>query len=570
MRRIQDVSAFSFFWIFIIVAFLVGSALPGLAQRTVVQDAGAGRKLELHYNAAGQIIETDTLGPDGKVLQKQVLEYSPGAYVPQTTSTSYWPNGNVHKITRNTYDNNSNFTGEVVKVFDESGKQTAGHELRHDPQTNRYHCTDWDAAAQKFQPTKCPAGEESSGPPETLKKFTQEEVTQQLTAARQAARQPPKSMSAAPPSAQPEAGTNVKEVGLVFPSPVRIGERISGRVVEDPVNYEGTPGLMVTRIALPFPASGEASTLAGWRVLISGEPQQPADGPIALTVPPGQLELAVLFRTADGSGAPVSKLIRMPVAASSKSKPPTSYLAPAICLKGELCVVHGPFTGNSSKTFAAFEQRPTRIVAETSDTAYIAIPERTEAGLRPLVIAEGSKAIAFPVVVAEFTVAPTRPQVQKGELLLIYATIDGPQELPDPLWVPGAYPPANVEEARKLIPGFQPPRRGKAREKHEEEEKREASAKQAGAAPEQEEDLGGEILVVVKNLTPNDVTFRDSKNGTYIFHLKASSFSMGEFKYKFVVEALQTGAFAVQSAAIPLLEPLMGQEFPITSDASAK
>jgi len=82
--------------------------------------------------------------------------------------------------------------------------------------------------------------------------------------------------------------------------------------------------------------------------------------------------------------------------APAKTKPPTSYLAPALCLKGQPCVIHGPFSGNSTKTFAAVEERPARIVAETSDAAYVAIPERTEAGLRPLVIAEGAKAVAFP------------------------------------------------------------------------------------------------------------------------------------------------------------------------------
>jgi hypothetical protein len=160
-----------------LIALFTVSATPGYAQRTVVQQSGGGRKIELHYNAADQVTEIRTLGADGQLLQSQILEYPAGSYVPQTTSTSYWPNEKVHKITRDTYDNNANFTGEFIQVFDESGKQISGHQLTHDPQTNFYHCTDWNVSAQKYLTIDCPAGEESSGPPEAVKKFTQEEVT---------------------------------------------------------------------------------------------------------------------------------------------------------------------------------------------------------------------------------------------------------------------------------------------------------------------------------------------------------------------------------------------------------
>jgi hypothetical protein len=567
VQRIQRIPDFSFLGVLLLLAL---TAAPATAQRTVVQDAGGGRKLELHYDAAGQVVETRTIGADGQLLQKQVLEYSAGAYVPQSISTSYWPNGKVHKITRNSYDDNSNFMGEFVQVFDDSGKQVDGHELKHDPQTNTYHCTQWNVAAQKFLTVKCPAGEESSGPPETAKKFTPDEVTGQLARARQAAQQPPKNTPATSPAA-PTAGTNVKEVALILPARIRPGDRVSGSVVEDPGSYAGLPGILVTRVALPFAPSGAGSTLAGWTLEMSGEPPQAATGPIALTIPPGQIEVAVLFRQTDREGTPVSKAIPLPHPPAAKAKPLTSYQAPAICLKGQLCVVRGPFGGDSSKTFAAFEDRPAQIVAETSDTAYIAIPDRTEAGSRPLVIAEGSKAIAFPVVVAEFSIPPDRRDLPQGQQLLMYATIDGPQELPDPLWAPGNYPAANLDEARKLIPGFQQPRaNGNAHERREADEKREANAKGGDPAEqEQEEDQGGEILLVVKNLSPGQVSLRESQNGTFVFHLKASSFSMGEFKYKFVVEANQSGTFAVKGYVIPFLAPLPGQEFPVTS-ASAR
>jgi len=556
----------------LILLGLVVGGTPAFAQRVVVQDAGGGKKLELHYNAAGQVTETRTLGADGKLLEKDDLEYPPGALVPQTVSTSYWPNGQIHKITHNTYDNNSNFTGEFIQVFDDSGKQIGGHRLTHDPPTNVYNCAEWNTAANDYKPVECPAGEEASGSPETVKKFTADEVMQQLAHAREAKPQP-RIMTAAPP---PATGNNVREVGLVLPAHIREGERVSGSMVDDPGDYEETPEVMVTRVALPFAATGKAATLSGWQVEIAGEPPQAADGPIALTVEHGRPTLAVLFRQADSAGTPVSKTVNLPGThatgaarneASGKSKLPTSYLAPAVCVKDQLCMVRGPFNGDSNKTFAAFEARPAKIVAEKADAVYLAIPDRTEPGSRPLAISEGGKAIAFPVVVAEFSIHPDRRQLSEGKTQLMYPIVEGPADVPDSEWRPGNFPPSNLEQARKLIPGFQPVGAGSAHEKREASSEEQREKEKRGDQADAEANEGGEILLVIKNLTPDVATFRDSKNGMFVFHLNAAAFKMGEYKYKFVAEAKQTGTFGFEAYLISFLAPVTGQEFPLSASA---
>lgn len=310
---------------------------------------------------------------------------------------------------------------------------------------------------------------------------------------------------------------------------------------------------------------------------MSGEPPQPASQPLVLTIPPGQADLAVLIHRTDDASVQVSKAISLPN--SSKPKRPTSYTAPAICVKGQLCVVRGPFSGDASKTFVAIEDRPAKIIAETLDSVYLAIPDRTEAGPRPLVVAEGSKAIAFPLVVAEFNLKPDKRDVKQGELSLLYQSLDGPQELPDPLWLPGNYPASNLDEAHKLVPEFQVPKATKeAKERRENESKHESEAKtqsaeearEKGKVPEPERDLGGEILLVIKNLTPDVVTLRDSQNGMFVFHLKPTSFQMGQFMHKTVVEANKTGNFNVKGYVIPFLAPVLGQEFANTESGSGK
>ena len=72
---------------------------------------------------------------------------------------------------------------------------------------------------------------------------------------------PQKSRPPASSTSTPAAASNVREVGLILPSHVRPGERVSGSVVENPADYENMSQLIVTRFALPFAASGNASTL---------------------------------------------------------------------------------------------------------------------------------------------------------------------------------------------------------------------------------------------------------------------------------------------------------------------
>ena len=195
MRQNRDYYLPRIWLIFAFLMALIGSPAPSFAQKTVVGDAGGGRKLEFDYNAADQVIEQRTIGADGKLEQKVDYRVPLRAFiVADQTNTSYWPDGKVHKDhASNTYDASANFTGEFVQDFDESGKQVAGHRVTHDPMTNVYTCADWNTAAQNYKFIPCPAGEESGGAePKEVKRFTYDEVMQHLNAARKASREVPK------------------------------------------------------------------------------------------------------------------------------------------------------------------------------------------------------------------------------------------------------------------------------------------------------------------------------------------------------------------------------------------
>jgi len=553
-------------WQFSLFMLLTCGATAVLAQKTVVQDAGGGRKMELVYNAAGQVTEQRMLGPDGKLTSKTEYEYRPGFFQAQEVATTYWPNGGTKTIIRTSYDPNANFTLEFAQVYDESGKQIGGHRLTHAPETNVFHCYEWDASAHDYKEIRCPAGEGGGGEegPEEVKKYSYEEVAQHLETARNTALQEQKAQRRRPMAPERYPSTTVnKEIGLVLPAQIGSGAKFSGTVVEDPQHYDGMPGVMVFRFTLPFSSTGTGSSLMDWEVVSGKEPPQRADEPVTFALAPRSSDITVTFRQSGSPASSVSKIISL---AQAKSKPnaPTSFKAPAVCVMRQLCPVSGPFSGDSRETFAAFEDRPASIVTETPEMAYIGIPPRAGAGAPSLYIAEGAKLIALPVVVAELTLDPERRDITKGQTFAMNVRVDGPEELPEQEWRAGNFPASNLAQARKLVPGYQAPRQERGtKEAREHPEAKDKGQVEAQREEKEQEGRNGEILLIVKNETPQQATMRNSQNQGYVFPLRAKSFKRGGFSYDFVVEPVLSGSFAVKGYVIPFLAPVAGQEFAV-------
>lgn len=514
-------------------------------QQIEIRDAGGGRKIELIYNASGQVVETRTLDSAGRLQARVEYEYRSGFYVPQETTTSYWPDGKaIRSVTRVGYDENANFAGEVIELFNEAGTQTGGTKLTHDPFTGIFRCSKWDVSARAYQATECPATEESAEAPKKAKELTLDEAMKQLELARQAQREDQKvrRMERKSPI-QPPITAAVKQIGVIVPAELHPGERVSGSVVDDPQKYEGVQNLGVIQMELPAESQGEAATLGGWAFeAAADEGPQRADGPIVFTVPSGP-EFTVTLRQVGNPAHAVSHAIT--VAKNSQLQKRTKSLAfeaPALCLKGDLCPVRGPFGGDSTKTLIAFGSRPAPIVAETEDTAYITVPVGLPTGPTHLIVAEGSQIAALPVDVAELSLSPNRRELHQGETLLIHAVLSGPEELAEEQWRAGVPAAASVERARSLVPGFEPPQEGK-----------EAA-----------------ILVVIRNATPEAVSLRGSKNQTFVFELTPESFKNGEFKYHFVVEAVTSASFALRGTVLSFLAPVQGQQFQVKAGGPAK
>ncbi len=543
-------------------------SLPSVAQKTVTKDAGAGMKEEMDYDAHGRVLGSRTIGADGKLLVKIEYTYSPTYEVITTTSnTSYWPDGkSVQKVALTTFDENNNFTSEIIEDYNLSGKHVSGHQLFHDPMTGIYRCFDWKAAEQKHVAIDCPESEESHEGPKETPKITREQVLQHLAAARQAAQAEAKSQRVKPKGPTQAGATTVnKAVGVVLPARLRPGQRVSGSVVDDPERFAGQPELMIVPVTLPFESSGDASQLNGWTFEVKGSEPQPANGPISFVVPAASGPIEFTLRQAGDPAIAVSGKVQVPKSAAKATPIPAAYESAALCFKRDLCAVTGGFTGDSHNTFAAFDSVPASIVAETDSAAYIDVPEFMNLGPAALIVAEGTKVEAMTVVVGLLELTLNHEPIEARQEMITMLRVDGVPELSDDQWHYGVFPASNLEGARALVPGFNP-----AKTVEQERERREKQEKQDGMPKkdDKKEESAGMVLVVVSNTTPDVVSMRLAKQQPFVFHLTPESFARGEFKYDIVLDALKTGRFALKVTAVPFLAPVKAQEFEAASAAS--
>jgi YD repeat-containing protein len=543
----------------LIILELVPSYL--VAQKTVVQDAGPGVKQEFDYDAAGRIVEIRTVGTDGKLQGKVNNSYNAKSEVELQTSTSYWPDGkSIQKVGSERFDQNFNFTSEIIEDFDQSGTHVSGHQLFHDPVTGIYRCFDWKSTPQKYQAIDCPQSEESHSGPKHAPKITREEVLQYLAAARQAGQAEQKSRLMKPKEPVQGAVTTTtnREVGIVFPALLRPGTRVSGSIVDEPDRFAGNPELLVTRASLPMPSTGNASQLSGWTFEFKGYEPQPADAPISLVVPTGAVEQAFTLRQAGDPTITVSGKVLITATAGKSASVPKAFESAALCFKRDSCVVTGPLSGDSRKTFAAFDGVPARIIAETDSMAIIDTPFFMHLGPAALIVDEGTQVQAMPMVVADLALTLNHKALKPPEYVITILRVDGAQELSDDQWRYGVFPSGNVEKARALVPGFNP-----AKAVEQDRERREKQEKQDGLAAkdDKKDESAGMVLVVVKNNTPGIVSPRGANEQTFVFRLTPESFAMGEFKYDIVLDPLQAGTFALKAVAIPFLAPVKAQVF---------
>ena len=557
-----------------------GSQLRAQNQNIEVRNAGGGNKEELVRNAAGQVVETRTIDANGKVRSRNTVDFQPGQYAPNTTTTSYYPDGkSVENVVKVTYDRSANFVGEIVEQYEQSGKHLSGHKILHDPVTGMFRCWKWSADSQKYDRIVCPSGEESGEKQPPLKRLSQEEAVKQFEAARTAATAQEKAERMTPKNlVQPPVIQRDASFAIVLPAALLPGKQVSGSVVENTHYISLRPELIVEPISLPLVPGGDAQKLSGWRIEVAGSQPQRADNPFSFTVPAGASAITIKIYPDGQPAQAISKSIPVPKSPPAGSKPKSGYVAQAVCVIGDVCPLGGTFDGNATTALASFGDKPAAIVAETTEMVFVGVPEDLLYGVKQLLFNEGNELLAFPVVVVQMQIVSDgsvledfQRELKKDDHKLLFAGVVGVQNLPDEDWTPGMFPKTNLEWARRFVPGFEVPHETHAereeREMMEKLERQQKGEKAAANEKEKEEKLGS-IVFFLKNTAPDIGTWRDSKAESFVVPLNPESFSQGDYRYKFVVDATKGGTSTMQAALIPFVAPVQGQKFTLPSASS--
>jgi hypothetical protein len=547
-------------------------------QKVEVRDAGGGNKEELVRNAAGDVYETRTIDSNGKLRARVTSEYIPGHFVPNTTTTSFYPDGkSVQSTAKVTYDESANFLTEIAERFDQAGKHIGGTKLLHDPVNGMFRCWKWNGQSQKYVRVVCPAGEESGEKPPPFKPLTQDEAVKMFETARTAAsaehkqqQMVPKNM-VTPPEKQEDTTYTV-----VLPADMVPGKKVSGSLVKTAYLLQMRPDLVLQEITLPMVEGSEAAKLSGWQIEVAGSKAQRADLPFSFTVPQGGAQIDIKIYPEGDPAKAITRSVPIPKSAAQANKTKSGYVAQAICVAGDVCPIGGIFDGDATTAMAAFDEKPAIIVAETSDMAFIRVPEELVYD-HQLLFNEGNELLAFHVVIAQVDIVADgkhletfQKEINAGEKKLVFAGVIAAQTLPEGDWKQGVFPKSNLEWARRFIPGFEPPR-----ETHAAREERETMEKMAreqngakGPANEKEQKMGS-VVLFLKNMAPDLVSWRKS-NGVFALPLNPESFSQGDYRYKFVVEAQKAGTYSIAAALIPFVAPVQGQKFTLASVAQTR
>ena len=557
-----------------------GRLLGAQAQNVEVRNAGGGNKEELVRNAAGQVVETRTVDANGKVRARNTIDNVPGHYAPNTTTTSYYADGkSVENSVKVTYDPSSNFLSEIVEQYLQSGKHISGHKLLHDPITGEFRCWKWNANSQKYDRLVCPSGEESGEKPPPLKPITQDAAIKMFEESRAVAMAEQKSEQMRPMNpTTPQVTPKPTQYALVLPAALVAGEQVSGSVIDNIHYIRLRPELIVEEVTLPLDPGGSAAKLSGWRIKVAGSQPQPASSPFTFTVPSGASAIDVNIYPEGQPAQAIVKSIPIPKTLPPSSKPKAGYVAQPVCVFGDVCPIGGVFDGNATTARAAFDNKPAKVVAETTEMAFVEVPDTVQVGIHQLLFNEADELLAFPVALVQVdivsdgaTLDDFQRDVKKDDHKLIFAGVIGVQNLPEDDWTVGMFPKTNLEWARRFVPNFEVPHESHAqREEREMMEKMERQQRGEKASAKEKEEKLGYIVFFLKNDTPNVGTWRDSQGQAFALPLNPESFSQGDYRYKFVIDAISDGTSKMDAALIPFIAPAQGQKFTIPANTATR
>jgi hypothetical protein len=445
--------------------------------------------------------------------------------------------GTVIEETNEKWDEHGNKTGTHMRVDPQSGQKTIEE---YNPTTREYPSDAARAAekaAEKAAADKA-AAEKTKRALDDLDKLRTDlrEGFLNLDGSRSAIplpktdEKPVETPKETPPPAPKPEGTHASLIGIVFPSDSRAGDHISGTVVLDPKRYEKNLALRVVELQVPLAHdAGGQPVLAGATIDLGDGQPQPADRPLALTVPSGTSSVPVT--TWDGPEK--TGEARLPLTPSSTPvAQPTDFTAPPTCTTGTVQTVRGPFDGDARNTQITVDDKPATVLAETPRAAYWELPDKTTAGRHLVQITDHGRAVTVPVSVLTLVMTADRTTLMRGESTPFSATVAGLDTVPDSAWQHAAVPdgidlPALASDA----PGFRAPQAGDA----------------------------GVVLLTITNASRDTISIDKAKNDVIVLTLDRKAVLNGKYVYQGTIRSKKSGGFRVDGLVVSFLAPVVAQ-----------
>jgi hypothetical protein len=217
----------------------------------------------------------------------------------------------------------------------------------------------------------------------------------------------------------------------------------------------------------------------------------------------------------------------------------TSYSMPPVALAGRVNVIHGPLSGDGTKTIVRIGDRTLPIVAENSGSAFFRIPDDCTPGKFRVSLEDGGRRVEIPITVLRMTMTADQLKLKKGQTAKFHVEIAGPESWDDAVWRSAGVPSdlCDVAAVRRKFPDFQPP------------------------APGSE----GFLLFAITNLSPSVISIEELARP-----LSKKDFSSGGYKYDGGIGAVADGGFGIHGEVQAFLAPNTAESAPIAGPPPPK
>lgn len=322
-------------------------------------------------------------------------------------------------------------------------------------------------------------------------------------------------------------------VFLVVPADRRPGDLITGRLVERGDRYKSMSGLSVVAVNVPVHEGYHGrAVLHGVVIDTDTAKNQPADGPITMTVPTAPTIPIVVALTdvpterinLEVPSTPASPKPHRGVGRGERNPTDQKPAMMPVIPDGGVCLIKGKFRGDGGATRVKVNDKPVAVVAESPREVYFQPPANIPTGKNIVTIIEGRKRATFDLFVPKLSIAAGQTVLKQGESTNISVNATGFGGMRSGDWAPGQPSEVtNLAQAERNAP--------------------------SSTAPGAE----GAMLLILQNDSPNAFRLDGAAGNAITKTIHRDDLKNGAVLLDASGTATQPGALELEATLIPLL-----------------